>query len=284
MGDGIKYSVFSLILPDLEFSEQVSLIKEAGWDGIEVRVADLEPDKKSEPFSYWGNRRDGIGPSNIAALVPSMKAECDRAGIAIAALAPYSMADEPDKFGPMAQAAARLDCKIVRVMAPWFGQDGRFEQLFKTARNGLGKIEESAKQHRVKAALEIHMGGIATSPSGARRLVDGFNPDFIGVTLDPGNMVYEGYEQWKMACQLLGPYLAHVHIKNAVWKKQTDEPSAPAVWKCEGAPVRAGYANWSEVMEALRSVGYQGWLSLEDFTPVPHREKLDSVLAFLKSL
>jgi len=280
----MKYSVFSLILPDLTFAEQVSLLKETGWDGIEVRVADLDPAKLSEPFSYWGNRRDCIGPSNIASLVPSMKSECTNAGIAITSLTPYTMANEPDKFAPIAEAAARLDCKLVRVMAPWYGKDGRFEPLFASARDGLGKIQAIAKRHGVKAALEIHMSGIASSPSGARRLVDGFNPDYIGITLDPGNMVYEGYEQWRMSCELLGPYLAHVHIKNAVWKIQTDLPPAPAIWKCEGAPLREGHANWTEVMAALRAVGYQGWLSLEDFTPMPHREKLASILAFLKSI
>jgi sugar phosphate isomerase/epimerase len=284
MADEMRFSVFSLILPDLDFGEQVRLLKETGWDGIEVRVADLDPAKKSEPFSYWGNRRDGIGPSNIASLVPSMKTECDSTGIAVSALAPYTMANEPEKFAPLAQAAARLDCKLVRVMAPWYGKDAHFESLFSAARNGLKKIEASAREHRVKAALEIHMNGIAASPSGARRLVDGLNPDFIGVTLDPGNMVYEGFEQWRMACELLGPYLTHVHIKNAVWKKHTDIPPGPAVWQCEGAALREGYANWSEVMGALRAVGYRGWLSLEDFTSQPHREKLVSVLAFLKSL
>lgn len=280
----MRYSVFSLILPDLDFSGQVALLKETGWDGIEVRVADLDPAKKSEPFSYWGNRRDGIGPSNIASLVPSMKSDCDSAGIAIPALAPYSLANEPEKFEPLAEAAHRLDCRLVRVMAPWYGKDGKFSGLFSSAREGLGKIEAMAKRHGVKAALEIHMNGIASSPSGARRLVDGFNPDFIGITLDPGNMVYEGYEQWRMACEILGPYLAHVHVKNAVWRRRSDAPPAPAVWECEGTPLREGHANWSAVMNALRSVGYAGWLSLEDFTPMPNREKLVSVLAFLKSL
>jgi len=280
----MKYSVFSLILPDLDFTEQVLLLKETGWDGIEIRVADLDPAKKSEPYSYWGNRRDGIGPSNLASLVPSIKSACSGAGIAVSALAPYTMANEPEKFFPLAQQAARLDCKLVRIMAPWFGKDARFEDLFASARDGLAIIAGYAGKTGVKAALEIHMNGIAASPSGARRLVDGFNPEHIGITLDPGNMVYEGFEQWPMACQILGPYLAHVHIKNAAWRKHSGEREVPALWKCESAPVSEGYANWSDVMGALRLSGYAGWLSLEDFTSMPHREKLVSILTFLKSL
>ena len=279
-----RFSVFSLILPDLDFDEQVGLLHDTGWDGIEIRVADLEPGKKNEPYSFWGNRRDGIGPSNIPGLVPSIKAACNKADIQVSALAPYAMSTEPKAFELSARAAAALDCGLVRVMAPWYVDDAKFEKLFSAARTGLKKIEPVARRYKVKAALEIHMNGIASSPSGARRLVEGFDPACIGITLDPGNMVYEGFEQWRMACEILGPYLAHVHMKNAVWKKQADNPPKPAVWKCEGAPLREGYANWAEVMAALRAVKYRGWLSLEDFTPGPHREKLSSILAFLKSL
>ena len=37
----------------------------------------------------------------------------------------------------------------------------------------------------------------------------------LGIIHDVGNMVYEGYERYEMGLSILGPYLAHVHVKSA---------------------------------------------------------------------
>jgi len=262
----------------------VKLLRETGWDAIEVRVCDIDPKEKNEPYSNWGNRRDAIGPSNIRGMVPAMKAASAASGVPIVALAPYVNASEPEKFEPMAEAAEALGARVIRVAAPWYQDKSRYDDLFNAGRAGLKRIEPVARKHGVIAAVEVHMGGICASPSAARRLVDGLDPKCVGVIFDPGNMAYEGFETWRMACDLLGPYLAHVHVKNARWKVESDAPPAPVVWKADNAPLREGFVNWSEVMKALRSAGYDGCLSLEDFTPGPKRELLSSTLSFLKSL
>ena len=69
----------------------------------------------------------------------------------------------------------------------------------------------------MEANIETHFGNIAASASLAHRLVSQFDPQFIGVVYDPGNMVYEGYECWRTGFELLGPYLHEVHAKNATW-------------------------------------------------------------------
>ena len=259
-------------------------MRETGWNAIEIRVADVTPEQRKEPFSCWGNRRDDIGPSSIEEKIPGIRKACANSGIPVCGLAPYINTTEPEKFEQMAKAAAALGARTIRIAAPWYREDSRHDDLFNAGRAGLRLIEPVARRHGVVAAVEVHMGGICASPSAARRLVDSFDPKCIGVILDPGNMVYEGFENWRMSCEILGPYLAHVHVKNAAWKLESDSPPAPAVWKPGNAPLRSGFANFAEVMAALRSVEYNGFLSLEDFTPIPAREKLSSALSFLKSL
>ncbi len=280
----MKFSVFTLILPEYSFSEQLGLAKELGYDGVEVRVADVDPAKKDEPFSPWGNRKDSIGPTNIMERIPEMQAAVKATGVEICALAPYCGATEPEKFEPLAAAAARLKVPLVRVMAPWYEGKAAFERLFGAARKGLAEVARIARRHGVRAALEIHHGGLAASPSGARRLVDGLDPKDIGITLDPGNMVFEGAEDWRMACELLGPYLAHIHVKNAKWELREKPAAGPWVWQASWCYLNEGVANWKELMAALRHVKYDGWLSLEDLTGRPGRESMQAALPFLKSL
>ncbi|GIX08239.1 MAG: hypothetical protein KatS3mg115_2642 [Candidatus Poribacteria bacterium] len=53
-----------------------------------------------------------------------------------------------------------------------------------------------------------------------------FRPEQVGVIHDAGNMVHEGFENYQMGCELLGPYLAHVHVKNAAWVREAGDPPA----------------------------------------------------------
>src|SRR5215208_2984468 len=96
--------------------------------------------------------------------------------------------------------------------------DGRsYNELFASAREFLAGVEELVRSHGVKALIEVHHRTICPSASLAHRLVSAFDPDLVGVILDPGNMAQEGFENYRIGAELLGPYLAHVHIKNSAF-------------------------------------------------------------------
>ena len=86
-----------------------------------------------------------------------------------------------------------------------------------------------------------------------------------------------------MALELLGPYLSHVHAKNCMWVHTGDDDGV-AQWEWRMAPVKGGQADWGKIVAALKRVGYQGWLSFEDFSSGDTRTKLADGLRYLKSL
>jgi sugar phosphate isomerase/epimerase len=129
----------------------------------------------------------------------------------------------------------------------------------------------------------MHMGNITPSAGLAHRLVSHFDPAEIGVIFDPGNMVVEGMENFQMGLELLGPYLSHVHAKNAAWAK-TGEENGVAKWHSQMTPIKLGQADWTAVVAALKKVRYDGWLSFEDFSEVDTKTKLNNALAYLKEL
>jgi len=61
---------------------------------------------------------------------------------------------------------------------------------------------------------------------------------------------------------MLGPYLAHVHLKNAR-RHATDGRS-----HAEFAPLRDGIVDLRALFAALSAVGYDEWVSLEDCSQV----------------
>jgi sugar phosphate isomerase/epimerase len=154
-----------------------------------------------------------------------------------------------------------------------------YAQRFEEARRFLIGVEELAGQHGVKALVEIHHGTICPSASLARRLVSGFNSDAIGVTFDPGNMALEGFEDYRIGTELLGPYLAHVHLKNAAF----DRPENGGAWRPRWAPLKDGVVDCERLFEALRAADYDGWLVMEDFSAArPSREALRHNLGFVR--
>ncbi len=83
---------------------------------------------------------------------------------------------------------------------------------------------------------------------------------------DAGNMVFEGFEAYRMGLEVLGPYLAHVHLKNARWAETGARDDGSSGWAAGFAPLTAGSVDVPALFGALASVGYDGWVSFEDFS------------------
>jgi sugar phosphate isomerase/epimerase len=166
------------------------------------------------------------------------------------------------------------------------GYDGKtpYDRVLAGTLKGWRAVAKLARRHGVKALLEIHMGTIVPSASAARRLAGAFDPREVGVIHDAGNMVYEGFENWQMGMEILGPYLAHVHVKNGSWAIRAGDPDGNLRWRCDADSLRHGAVSWADVILALRRVGYDGWLSLEDFSAGATDEKLRDDVAYLRAL
>jgi sugar phosphate isomerase/epimerase len=273
----MKVGVFTVSLPDLTPDEAVREIKDAGYDGVEWRVTHVPEELRSDEPSFWGN--------NLCTLEPTVEEArrarrlSEEAGLEIPGLGTYVALGDLEAAHEAMRFAVTAGVPQVRVGAG--APDGRpYEELFDAAREFLAGVEDLARSHGVKALIEIHHKTICPSASLAQRLVSSFDPGLVGVILDPGNMAQEGFEDYRIGAELLGPYLAHVHIKNCAFER----PAGGGVWEPRWAPLEDGVVDFGQVFEALEHVGYDGWLVMEDFSGVrPSREALKFNLEFLRS-
>ena len=136
----------------------------------------------------------------------------------------------------------------------------------------------------MQANIEIHEQNICCSASLAHRLVSNFEPDHVGVILDPGNIICQGYEGWQLGLELLGPYLSHVHVKNFKWVSAGTAQDGASLWRTEVAGTKDGFVNWRDVLVALDKVGFNGWLAIEDFSHADAETKLADDLAYFKAI
>lgn len=272
----MKVSVFTVMLPDLTPEEAVEEIRQSGYDGVEWRVTAASPPRRSEPASYWANNYCTFAP--IPDDAHRARQLADGAGLEIPSLGTYNRMPDLEAVEMDMNFAQIAGVPQIRVGVGRTLDTHLYSELFAQTRKHLEQVIVLGKRYGVRALVETHPNTITPSASSAYRLLESFDPDLVGVIYDPGNLVAEGYEDYRIGLELLGSYLAHVHIKNGVLQR----PDGGGVWHSANAPLWDGAVDFPFLFSTLKKIGYQGWLGVEDFSgALPTREALRHNIQFI---
>jgi sugar phosphate isomerase/epimerase len=278
----VKFSVFTASTPDWTPAQAAEVLAGQGWDGVEWRVTDQ--DDAPEP-GFWVGNRATWPLTGLEDSLPRIAAVTRGAGLQFSALGGYVRSYDRSNVERMLAATAALGAGRVRVTMPATG-DGRYRDLFDATRRDLEWAAQRAAVYGVSVLVELHHRTIVASASAAMRLVDGLDPQRVGVIHDVGNLVIEGHEDYPAAFDMLGEYLAHVHVKNVAWRPVgRSSVDSGTRWAEEWATLRDGQADLEAYFRALRTVRYDGWVTCEDFsTTVPLAQRTRDNLAYLKAI
>lgn len=256
----MKFSVYTLSLPDMTPTQAAALIASQGLQGVEWRLSELPQAYASEPFSFSRNNACTVGMSPTDGQY--LAGVASRAQLTSIGVAPYIRIGDADGFERAAVVASCAGAKTVRVRAPVM--DGTsVHELLRKGRKFLEVISDVAREYHVAAALEIHQGSVCPSASLAERLVAGLDAAVIKVIYDVGNLVLEGYEDHRIGLDILGEHLSHIHLKNAWWERSSDRPGT---WVPSWSPLDDGVLDARRFLDLLAERDYQGWVSLEDLS------------------
>lgn len=240
--------MFSGVLPELSAEQVVERLARHGYDGVEWRIDD----------AYH------FRAATIDRDAPRIKALCDAAGLRVAGLTSHLRPDQEDGIRRLIAAAQTLDCPRFRIFSARYDPAAGYWALHADTLEKLHDVERILAGTGVKALLEIHFGTIVCSPSLTYELVRHCDPALIGVILDPANMVIEGSMDLRMGLDILKDYVDLVHVKNVRW-----ELGADRCWRWRYDELKDGACDWAEAIGALNAIGYDGWLSFENFHRVP---------------
>jgi sugar phosphate isomerase/epimerase len=271
----VKFSVFTASTPDWTPAEAAKILAAQGWDGVEWRITDQDD---ADPPGFWAGNRATWPLTGLEESLPEIARTTRDAGLEFSALGAYVRVDEPEQVERVLAATATLGARRARLRMPALGED-RYPALFAHTRSSLERAVPRAAEHDVRILVELHHRTPIASASSAVRLVDGLDPARVGIIHDVGNLVYEGFEDYLAGLEMLGPYLAHVHVKNVAWHR------GDRGWHADWATLRDGQADLVAYFEALSTVGYDGWVALEDFsTAVPLTERTRDNLSYVRAL
>lgn len=274
----MKFGIFTVSMPDYEPIAALEKAAALGYDGLKWRVVEDKGDRNKPLF--WSGNRTSMTATELIARAPELKAKAMALGLAMPSLGTYIDASNLDAVRLSMEAARAVGAKCLRISAGGYDPaKGGYRELVSKARVQYAKVAALAKEHGVRAVIETHHGQLAPSVGKAMMILDGLDPAQVGIMWDPANQVYEGLENYRMAIELAGPYLAEVHVKNAKYVLDGLK------WKATWAPVNAGIVDWPAVMEELQRAGYQDWVIFEDFsTELPLDERLAFNLSYFKKL
>ena len=266
----MKISLFTALLPEFTMEEIAQTASSLGYNGLELRVCDMTEKMKASGVSFWGEHKNDIGIKNFREKVPGIKRVCEKYKLEIPLLATYCMTFERDQIEEVAKSMGLLGVKAFRVRPPWFmraeNPDPDFRKLSKETEKDMEFIVKICEKHDLRACVETHMNSIAPSAALVMKIIDRFDPKYVGAIYDPGNTMQEGSENLRLSIQMLGKYLAHVHVKNTKWTEQEKKKDGTRVFKPEMAKLNEGFLDLKQVFDELKLAGYNGWLSVEDFT------------------
>ena len=242
----MKHSDFTVLLPNKSLEEVFQLLCELGYDGVELRIKE----------DYH------VPPDKIASYIKKLKELMTQYKLEIPVLATYLSIHEQNVLLPIFEAADRLGTKGVRVsLGPPLDGTRPYHTVAEETKRGLEKFIKVTQPFKAKALFEIHFKTLISSPSLAYLLLKSFDPAKLGVIFDPGNMIIEGREDWKVGVEVIKDYLGHVHIKNASWQKE-------GKWNWILNELEEGMVALEEVLNALISINYNGYLSNENLCGV----------------
>lgn len=261
----MKYGFFTASSPTVTLEEIAPELREYGYDGWELRVVDEPPNPKG--MEFWHGNKSTVPASTFTENVERLKKLSEQNSLEIPNLGTYVRSN--DDWSEIEQAvrnAIAIGAPSLRINVPQYSSDEAFLPIWNKAREDYKKIEALVAENGLRALIEIHMGTICPSASSARRFVEGLNPKHVGVIFDVGNMVYEGFENYRMGLELLGDYLALVHVKNATAYPFQTRADKTIEWRFKFWPMHQGVADIRALITALLHVGYDGWISFEDFS------------------
>ncbi len=130
-----------------------------------------------------------------------------------------------------------------------------YADVWKYATESLKKLVPLAEQLHVNIGLENVWNKFLLSPMEMKFFLEQFNSPNIGIYLDLGNTLLNGYpEHW---ITLLGDHVKAVHVKN--FKRE----DAGGLLHGFGDSLLEGDLNYENVKEALKTIHYKGPLTVE---------------------
>jgi len=216
-----------------------------------------------------------VTPENAPTELPRAAKTFADAGLGIPLItAPARFTDPADPtVEPLFAACAEAGVKFIK-LGYWLLEDQDYWTAVDQVRKDLEGFAERARKSGVTAVFHTHSGPyMGLNASAVMHLVKGFDPDEVGVFLDPGHLSLMG-EPPKMALSIVKDYLKVVALKDLL--RQRVVRDGKATWTSKTVRLSQGFVEWEELLSTLVAMEFDGPISFHSEYPgVPVETVID---------
>ena len=194
--------IFSKHLQWLGYREMALLAGKLGFTGIDLTV-----------------RPEGhVTPANARVELPEAVHQIRDAGLEVPMITTaITDPDDPVTWNIL-ETAGKLGIHLYR--PGWFrylDEPGVEDQLRMASRQ-LSKLQEVNRSANIAASYQNHSGNyIGSSGWDLLQIMEGLDPDWVGIQFDIRHAMVEGPESWPYVLELLAPYINSLDIKDYTW-------------------------------------------------------------------
>src|SRR5581483_295193 len=248
----MRYMMFSKSLQSMPVPEAVKTVKSLSFDGIELTV-----------------RATGhVLPAQVQETLPRAVDQARATGLEVPALVTEIHSRQDAYAHDVCATAARLGIRQLRTSPRRYQPFGTIREQIAAARHEVAELEVLAREHGVRFCIHTHSGAMLGAQGGILdQILQGTDPRYVGVSLDPGHLTLEGGALgWMQIIDLLQDRIGLVDAKSFGWFHEPDPATGEMIWVYKKMPLALGNVRWRRVFSLLRQVGWdqdgQAWVSL----------------------
>ena len=240
MWEGIQISGFADEI-DADLKKQIEVLKKLKMSHVEMR---------------------GVGGKGLveysAAEAKEIKNQLDAGGIRLSSVgSPIGKILITDDFLPhlelykhTVEIAHIMETKNIRMFSFFMPEGQSYEPYRGRVTEQLGQFVDYAKSADVVLLHENEKDIYGDTAPRCLELMEAFYGDHFKAVFDFANFVQCRQDTFE-AYEMLKPYIAYIHIKDALWEDASVVPAG------------MGDGNVEAILKMLKAAGYQGFLSLE---------------------
>lgn len=252
--------MFTKHLEGLDLPALIDALQAAGVNGADLCVREGYP----------------VAPSNAETALPAAAKAFADAGLSIPLVTGPTSLTQPDVdyAEPLYAACGEAGVKHIK-LGYWRWHPGMdYWAEIDKARGYLDGFQALSAKYGVKSVVHTHSGTyLGVNASAATTLVQGFDPQHVGLFLDPGHLSIDG-EPVDMALNIAAPYLSVMAFKDFVLERITKNGRTTmnkAVRK-----LGWGMVDWEMTLSTLQSLKFAGPISMHsEYNDVPPETVVD---------
>lgn len=264
----MKLGVTAVMLPELDFDEQLALCASLGVTCYQFRPRVISDGDRGKAYSNWGNHKFDLTPERFAREGAALTAKLRTAGMEPWGSVPVLQVDSPEDAmvlhleGARVSGAARVRCQPPNYPSGPFRYN---EYLDATVARYREVIEKYSRPRGVKLIIETHALSAASGPGLAWNIVKNFSPADVAVIFDIANFNREGELRPNLAVAVLRDHIDCVHIGGFRRAHGAPDTHGCQTIQYVGCPMEQADTYIPDWVAALKAAGVDAPLIIEDY-------------------